>query len=498
MATSDPIIPSVRLTSKTAQEIRNDLVSRIPTITDRWTDFNDADLGMILLTSLAGMLETAIFELNFRAGETTRTHVRLRPDGVRLFSLLGFFFHRKVAARTTIKISLASPAARSVRIPSYLEDDYLEVSTSGSKRTYFSPEKTVVIPVGSTQASVTALQGRRGQEIFTATSSPDQVFTLSGTAIAEGTVAVLVEGSFWQIVEHFVESGPTSRHVQVVTDEYGVVRVLFGNGIFGSIPNGQVKVIYLETLGKQGNLVGKTRVTSLSRQLTDGDGNSVTATVTNTEDATGGDDEQTLWSAKKRVSRVYSAQQRAVVAEDIVGKAEAFPGIRQAAALSIEDVGPESFLIDYYEIRVPVIPTEGVRPSMALKKGLQDYLEKIKTVPDAIYVIDPEYVPVTVLADVVIRKGYDSSVVHASVVEAIESFFQIADSPSQELLLGGEVEGMQFGTDVSFSRLLATIQLVDGVYSVSKLTPSTDIVVDPFEIAILGDGSPVVNIVGTA
>ena len=89
------------------------------------------------------------------------------------------------------------------------------------------------------------------------------------------------------------------------------------------------------------------------------------------------------------------------------------------------------------------------------------------------------------------------STVVADVISAIETFFQIAESPTEELKIGNEVEGQMFGQDVSFSQLLATSQNVDGVFSISNLTPSSDIAVEAFEIAILATGSPVVNVVGS-
>lgn len=510
---SDPTIPAVRLTSKTANDIRNDLVSRIPTITDKWTNFNESELGMVLLTILSGMLETLSFELNFRAGETTRTHVRLRPDGVRLFSLIGYQFKRKAPARTTLRISLAAPATRSVYIWGYTDPNRVEAKTNGAKAIPFTVAETTVIPPGSTQALVTALQGVRAVETFSPTADPNQIFSLSGVDIGEGTLQIYVNSVPWTQVEHFVDSRPASRHVRVVTDEQLVTRLLFGDGVAGAIPVGPIEVIYLTTLGKAGKVVGKNRITSFSKSPTDVDGdvpldlnnNPVPMAVTNTEDATGGDDEEDLWKAKKQAPRQYAAQRRAVTHDDYVAWAEGFPGVRQAAAIDIRDVGVSTFDIDYHQIKIPIIPTDGVRPSAALKRDLQRHFERLKTVPDDVEVIDPTYVPVSIQVDFVLRKTYEnqSSVVKAAVISAIESFFDIATSPSEELKIGGEVEGMQFGTDVSFSRLLAAVQAVPGVYSISELAISNletgkDLTVHPYEIAILDVGSPIVNIVGVS
>ncbi|HRT96263.1 MAG TPA: baseplate J protein, partial [Planctomycetota bacterium] len=54
----------VNYTNKDYEAIRQELVQRIPTITDRWTDFNESDLGMVLLELFCGLGDMLLFYLD--------------------------------------------------------------------------------------------------------------------------------------------------------------------------------------------------------------------------------------------------------------------------------------------------------------------------------------------------------------------------------------------------------------------------------------------------
>jgi len=40
---------SIAYTNKDYDSLRRELLARVPQLTDRWTDFNASDLGMVLL-----------------------------------------------------------------------------------------------------------------------------------------------------------------------------------------------------------------------------------------------------------------------------------------------------------------------------------------------------------------------------------------------------------------------------------------------------------------
>ena len=254
----------------------------------------------------------------------------------------------------------------------------------------------------------------------------------------------------------------------------------------------------MTTNGADGNLFGTNKITEFVGTLRDinGDAVAIPFSVTNTESAKDGDDEETAFHAKKVAPQVYAAQQRAVTKADYSAWAESYQGVKQAKAFDINDVGSASFDIDYFQTKIVIIPLTGNYPTAALKQQLLAFLQQLKDVPDNIEVIDPEFVPVTVSVDIYVKPApFVANTVKANVQTAISNFFAAANAPSGELALAGEVEGQVLGTNVDIAKLLATIQAVEGVSSISSYSPTTNVAIDAFQIAIL-NGSPVVNVVG--
>jgi hypothetical protein len=337
--------------------------------------------------------------------------------------------------------------------------------------------------------------------VTVSTGQPNQSITFTATSIAEGAIRVKVNGIFWEIVDNFINSNSTSRHVVEETDELGQVRLVFGDGVSGQIPSGNIEIFYVLTNGEDGNFSIRGRVSTFSTfpKYNDGSVISPAPLVSNIEPSTGGEPEESLFHAKKQAPREYQAQQRAVTKKDFVAWAEGFPGIKQATCLDINDVGVNSFDIDYFEIKIPIVPTGlSLFPSAALKRSLQEYLNRLKAVPDNIEVVDPNYRQVDFSVDIFIRKSFvsQSATVISNVQSAIINYFSIAESPSAELAMFGETEGQLFGGSVSALFLQSLVQSTPGVASVVQITPSEDIQLGPFELPILSSGSPIVNIVG--
>lgn len=497
----EPTIPELRLTAKTAQEIRAGMISQISNLTDRWTDYNDADQGIALLTIVSGLLDYMNLEVDRRASETTPTYVRQRPNGIRVFKTIGYQHQRKVPTPVTLRVELSAPATKPVPIyPFYFVGTAtapLQVTTRSSPALSFCTTELVIIPVGSQSVDIGALQGTPQKVTYVGTADPDQTFTLLSTdKVGEGALRVRVNGVWWEAVKSFVNSNQDSRHYVEETDEYDDVHIHFGDGVSGKIPTGTIEVFYLRTEGAAGSVFGTGRISNLITPLLDIDGGSVSGSVINIDNANGGEDEEDLFHIKKQAPREYAAQERAVTKRDLLAYSEGFPGVRQAAVLDINDVGVNSFAIDYFQIKIIIVPTTGTLPSAALKFRLQEYLEGLKAVPDDIEIIDPEYYPVIVSVDLYVKSGYNLGTVQANVEIAIIDFFQIAESPSGELEIGGEIEGLVFGQGVNIFDLANAILDVPGVASISSLTPEDSVTVDPYEIAILSDGSPIVNVLG--
>ena len=64
---------SIGYINKDYESIRQELLAKIPQLTDRWTDFNHSDLGVVLLDLFCGVGDMLAYYLDAQAAESRRT-----------------------------------------------------------------------------------------------------------------------------------------------------------------------------------------------------------------------------------------------------------------------------------------------------------------------------------------------------------------------------------------------------------------------------------------
>ena len=455
---------SIAYTNKDYDSLRRELLARVPQLTDRWTDFNASDLGVVLLELFCGIGDMLAYYLDAQAAEAFLPTARQRQNVINLCKLISYRLDTPVAATTTLRFALAAPLDEDLTIPAgtacraRLEDGDVEFETA----------LDAVIPRGRTEVDVDARQGRRKSESFTGTGEPGQRLVLAGKSIAQGSIRVRIQEREWTEVAHFQESDAGSLHFQTETDALDETTIVFGDGVHGAVPppGEPVEVEYLETLGAAGNL-GPNLVTEVLDAVYL-DGAQVALSVTNPAPATNGADRETLEHARRQAPAELRSLWKAVTKEDYKALAEGFPGVAKAQILDVNDCGN----IRYYQVNLAVAPDGGGPPSALLKRDLAEFLESRKVITVEINLFDPVYRPVSVDADVFAHAGEDLDLVRSRVEDALAEHFAF--------------DRMDFGKAVRFSDLVALIDGVRGVSHVRMYAPQEDIEVRAGEIAVLG------------
>ena len=455
---------SIAYTNKDYESLRRELLARVPQLTDRWTDFNASDLGVVLLELFCGIGDMLAYYLDAQAAEAFLPTARQRQNVINLCKLISYRLDTPVAATTTLRFALAAPLDEDLTIPAgtacraRLEEGDVEFETA----------LDAVIPRGRTEVDVDARQGRRKSESFTGTGEPGQRLVLAGKSIAQGSIRVRIQEREWTEVAHFQESDAGSLHFQTETDALDETTIVFGDGVHGAVPppGEPVEVEYLETLGAAGNL-GPNLVTEVLDAVYL-DGAQVALSVTNPAPATNGADRETLEHARRQAPAELRSLWKAVTKEDYKALAEGFPGVAKAQILDVNDCGN----IRYYQVNLAVAPDGGGPPSALLKRDLAEFLESRKVITLEINLFDPVYRPVSVDADVFAHAGEDLDLVRSRVEDALAEHFAF--------------ERMDFGKAVRFSDLVALIDGVRGVSHVRMYAPQEDIEVRAGEIAVLG------------
>lgn len=265
----------------------------------------------------------------------------------------------------------------------------------------------------------------------------------------------------WHAVADFYGSGPQDRHYTIDCLS-GTVR--FGDGRSGLIPPqgpSNIRAARYQTGGGAAGNRAPGTVTELKSSLPYID------SVTNHEAAAGGAEQQSLDRVKRYGPRRLRHRGRAVTAEDLEDLAfAASPDVARAKALSVFRDGR-----DTGQVGLTIVPRGGRRqpvPDVGLLERVTDYLEA-RCPADAppLRVTGPDWIEVTVTAQVVPTSPEAADAVRVRLLEALERFLHP--------LTGGALgKGWPFGRWPHESELYALIEDVDGVDHVSSLVVQMD------------------------
>ncbi|MHB9131178.1 MAG: putative baseplate assembly protein [Armatimonadota bacterium] len=451
--------------NKDYASLRRELLARIPQLTDRWTDFNASDLGVVLLECFCAIGDMLAYYLDAQAAECYLPTARQRQHVIDLCALINYRLHAPVAATTTLRFTLPLVQTSDVLIPV----GTLAQAQGENSDIPFTTVDELLIPRGQTVGEIGVRQGHRQTEAFTGTGLPGQVLTLPHTDIADGTITVQVGDAAWTVISHFVESDPASPHVQVETDGLDVTHLRFGNGIHGAIPlaGSVLTVQYLTTLGSAGNCAPHRITTLVTPVLVNGA--PIPLLVENPVAATGGADRESVGEARQQAPATLRTLWKAVTKADYQALCEGFPGVAKAQVLDANDC----LNIRLYTVRICIAPAGGGLPSPLLKQELLTYLDARRVLTVEVFLDDPRYRPVPIMADIYLYPGERQDAVRLRVEEALATFFAF--------------DRQAFGQSLYPSDLIAVLDAVPGVSHVALLQPTGDIRLGPQEIATLGE-----------
>jgi len=458
---------SISYSNKDYESLRQELLARIPQLTDRWTDFNESDLGVVLLELFCGVGDMLAYYLDAQAAEAFLPTARQRQNVINLCKLIGYRLDSPVAATTVLRFALSTASADDITIPAgtvckaRLDDGDVEFETIES----------ATITRGQFSTDAGARQGVRKTEEFVSTGDRGQRFVLASTSIAQDGVRVRVGSTDWEEARFFIDSAPDSKHFGMETDGLDVMWIIFGDGIHGAIPpvGETITVEHLETLGSEGN-IGRDLVTEIVSPIYH-NADRLDLSVTNPIASTGGCDRETLEHAKLQGPAELRSLWKAVTKDDYKALAEGFPGVAKAQVLDANDCAN----IRYYQVNMAVAPDGGGLPSPLLKQELAEFIESRKVITIEVNLFDPSYRIVAIDSEVYVYPNEDTDIVRMRLETALREFFSF--------------EKMTFGQPVYFSDVVSLLDGVRGVSHVRMNSPQSDIDIRPGQIATLGEVS---------
>ena len=456
-------IPSIDYTSRDFLAIFNDMRKNIPFFTPDWTDHNDSDIGIVLLKLMAGAADVLHFYVDRAAGEAFLPTAVKRESVVKLLKLIDFELRSIVSASVDVVFSLETPLPGNLLIPE--KTRVQTFAEAGQSPVLFETTQDLVIPAGQVEGTVSVIEGESDIEPLGQSSGEEfQKFEADTLIMVEGSIELFVnEGvgfELWDEVDSFVNSGPTDKHYKIQRDEDEKVTFLFGDNLTGKIPNtgADIEARFRKITGDRGNVfgnVGASTITVIVDTITFL-GGPVTLSVDNPEQASGGEDRQSIEEAKRLGPASLKALGRAVNASDYQFFIEQFGGISKGIAIQ----GKSSDPCCACALEVYIAPTGGGVASQALKDDLLALLDGKKMVGTCIEIKDANFVSVEVSGTVFLLSNFDDTAVQEAVNQAIDDFFDL------------EGANAGFGEDLFLGNLYAALNGVDGVDHVdlSKVT----------------------------
>lgn len=458
-----------------------------------WTDYVQTNFGIIMLDSFAFNLDVLNYYLDAQARETHWSTATRRRSLLNLAKLINYSPTGPKAATVDETITLAAVPVGNVTFPAgtTIQTDDLEALV------YQLLAPVTILAGTDPPVVVTSFEHSATQsDTFASNGKGNQVLPLSVGPFLAGTLTVTASNGPYTVVRSLLGSKAIDRHCEVRVDHNELGRVIFGNGVNGTIPTGNIAMTYRTGGGIRGN-TGPARITTINSSFTDSLSNPVSVSVINLEKAVGGANRLTNEQMRQLGPEGMRVMTRTVSREDFEINARRVSGVARALMLSSDEDAdiPENSGFLY------AVPVGGGQPSNVVRTDILSMVtvEYPSLVTFEILVagvgapIPPGLVPyktVNVQASVTLRPTIPSVlIVKQRIEEALVAYFAIQNADGTDNL------NVDFGynikdTDGSVvakilrSDVFNVIRDVDGVRSVELSDFMLNSVASDLELAL--------------
>ena len=342
--------PVIDYTSLDSAGIIADLIAYAQAnYTDTWTDFNEGQIGKVLLDLMGYEGDLVSFYLNALINESFYTVAVRRQNIVTKAKGLDYVVPSAVGATVTLQLTLDAAGSYPFTI---LASSH---KFSNSNGLIYMPVSDVTVPAYSATVDIAAVQGNQitAESLGTSTGAEAQRFRLGQTPLLDGTLVVRVNGTPWTKASYVVDMAPSDEKYTVEVDDDDNVDVIFGDGEFGKIPpiSHAIEADYKIGGGRDSNVGSGTISTVVSAP------SQVTA-VTNPAKSSNGADKPTSKQIRAAIPANIRQNTGAMHETEIADAALQTTGVAKARA---EEGNP---LIR--EVKVHIAPNGGGQPTDVL------------------------------------------------------------------------------------------------------------------------------------
>jgi len=436
--------------------------SRIPDTIPEWTDFDaEADFGNVLLQLFAHTGDLLNYYIDRVATESLLGTAQTRRSVIQHLRLIGYRLATAAPAATTVTLSF--PPLTSQLVVIRRGDAFTSRSGPGARSVRFEFNSEQPLQIATNSIAVTngrkvfsglrIEEGRLVEDEFlgSSTGQPNQRLRLAHPRVilrpigprSAGARDIILRSTAggvvteWTLTETLAFSRSTATDVAIEIDEDDRATLVLGDGRFGAVPaaGATLRATYRVGGGTLGNLPAGSIQTILDApQLS-----SLAAEINNADPATGGAEREEIAHAVGHAPAVFRSLKRAVTTADYEALALMFGGVGKVRA------GRGGWNL----VRLYVAPEGGGHVSDVLRSSLVTYFEDLRPVSTLVEIMDVEYIPIAVTAEIAVISYYSQAQVAEEVREA-----------GRRLLAFDSVD---FGTSVYLSKFYEAIEAIPGV-----------------------------------
>lgn len=256
----------ISYTSRDFKSIKQDLINAIPSLTNIWTNREESDPGMVLLTLAAALGDNLNYNIDKQSLEFFGQTVTQRKNAARVFDLVGYKMHWYKSAE--LKVTIYNNNDSQVTLlfnPTSANTQRLVSNIIPSAPAYFLlyPEETPanwntnrVITIPARQSiELTAIQGELNSLNFSSTAiDSNNRFYLPISKLDQNHIWLSDDKKFqWYLVDSINELTETIPRFEFGVDEYNLPYIEFvphWRTSFGKVHN--FTLYYLNTRGSAG------------------------------------------------------------------------------------------------------------------------------------------------------------------------------------------------------------------------------------------------------
>lgn len=459
-------------TNKDIADIRKALVNLVPKLTDKWTDFNESDLGMVLIELMASVGDLQNFYMDIQALETFLDTAKQDKNLRSLLRMMNYRVPLVKSAEGTVEIVFSNDTYKDITIPKYTT---FYSSTNSTNIEYCSSE-AVSIAGNFTNIEVPVMEGSvknltvTKEDLLSNYNSLGRVSRrvyLGYTTVADKSVTVVQNNTkVWKEVDDALLVYEGGKVYSVHKDSEGQVYLLMSANFLDELEsNDSLSITFVISLGADGG-IGADVLDTIGMTL-----EGVTR-IYNPLKCTGGADEPNLQNLKLEARKNAMTMGRYVVLQDYEVGVKKNPSVAHCV---VRDWKTPNLVSSPYLIKIWAVDYAGNSINEVTQKAILSDLTENGNIANEVEFIEVNNVTMDV--DCLVYVNTKSEQEKVLLRQQIEAYIYSTFAP----------EYIDFGQGVSLSMLASTIRAMsDKIASINLKSPSSDVVVGETEFLKLG------------